>query len=136
MPAYSKTYFHAVWAVKFRAPILVRAVEQVVMAAIARKVDTLRCHLLAANGAQDHIHIALEIPPALAPASDIGAIKGATSHEINELRLTEERFHWQDGYGLLTFGPRALEAVVEYIKNQKERHRLGNLLNGLERTED
>lgn len=89
MPAYTKTYFHAVWAVKFRAPILVRAVEQVVMAAIARKVDTLRCHLLAANGAQDHIHIALEIPPALAPASDIGAIKGR--HRMKSTNFASRR---------------------------------------------
>lgn len=135
MPAFTKTYFHGIWAVKYRVPILTPAIERVVMAAIAEKCESLKCHLFAANGALDHIHIALEIPPTLAPAKVIGAIKGAASHEINQMRLTEERFRWQDGYGLLTFGPRALEEVVAYIENQKEHHRLGELIVGLERTE-
>jgi putative transposase len=135
MPAFTKTYFHAVWAVKYRAPILTPAIERVVMATIAGKSRSLKCHLFAANSVLDHIHIALEIPPALAPAKVIGTIKGAASHEINEMRLTEERFQWQDGYGLLTFGPRALDDVIAYIENQKSRHQLGDLIAGLERTE-
>lgn len=135
MPAFTKTYFHAIWAVKYRTPLLTPAIERVVMATITEKCESLKCHLFAANGALDHIHIALEIPPTLAPAKVVGTIKGAASHEINEMRLTEERFRWQDGYGLLTFGPRALQEVVAYIENQKERHRVGDLIVGLERTE-
>lgn len=135
MPAFTKTYFHAIWTVKYRAQLLTPVIERVVMTTITGKCKSLKCHLFAANGALDHVHIAIEIPPTLAPAKVIGTIKGTASHEINEMRLTEERFRWQDGYGLLTFGPRALDEVVAYIENQKERHRIGDLIAGLERTE-
>jgi putative transposase len=135
VPAFTKCYFHAVWAVKHRAPLLIPAVETVVLASIQRKAETLKCRVFALNGALDHIHLALEIPASLAPAHVIGTLKGATSHEINEMGITEERFNWQDGYGLITFGPRALADVVEYVENQKERHKLNHLSQGLERIE-
>ena len=123
------------WAVKHRAPILTPAVETVVLASIQRKAETMKCRVFALNSALDHIHLAIEIPASLAPANVIGTLKGAASHEINEMGITDERFHWQDGYGLITFGPRALANVVEYVENQKARHELNNLSQGLERIE-
>jgi REP element-mobilizing transposase RayT len=33
---------------------------------------------------------------------------------------------WQQEYGVLTFGERSLDKVVEYVANQKRRHSNGN----------
>ena len=45
---------------------------------------------------------------------------------------------WQAGYGVVSFGTRAMEWVCEYIRKQKEHHAKGSVHDRLERimTED
>lgn len=47
--------------------------------------------------------------------------------------MSLEVLQWQKGYGVVSFGTRDLEWVVDYVRNQKERHRVGNLSDRLER---
>jgi putative transposase len=42
-------------------------------------------------------------------------------------------FHWQDEYGVLSFGEKNLPAVVRYIQNQKHHHADGTLNEAMER---
>jgi hypothetical protein len=40
---------------------------------------------------------------------------------------------WQGGYGVVSFGARDLEWVINYIRNQKEHHKKGTAVERLER---
>jgi hypothetical protein len=40
---------------------------------------------------------------------------------------------WQAGYGVVSFGTRALEWVCGYVRNQKEHHARGTVFDRLER---
>lgn len=90
----------------------------------------------AIGGIEDHVHLAVSIPPKIAPAKFIGDVKGNSSHFINHVIRPDFEFRWQTEYGLLSFGERNLPAIVRYIRNQKQHHANGDLIATLEQIGD
>lgn len=90
----------------------------------------------AIGGTEDHMHLAVSIPPKVAPAKFIGDVKGNSSHYINHVIKPDFEFHWQDEYGVLSFGEKNLSAVVRYIHNQKQHHADGTLIAPMERIDE
>lgn len=125
--AFWKCYFHIVWATKHRQPIIEPSFEPVLFEAIQQKSSELKCPLLAVNAAFDHVHVAANITPSIAVATYVGALKGASSHALNTNFDNRERFRWQESYGVLTFGEKALPIVRDYIARQKDHHQSGTV---------
>ena len=84
----------------------------------------------AVGGIEDHIHLVTTIKPTIDIDGWIGQLKGVSSHEM------DKSMQWQSGYGVVSFGTEDLKWVVEYVLNQKEHHRRGDIYDRLERTED
>ena len=60
------------------------------------------------------MHVAASVPPKISLANFIGQIKGAASHCINHLPDRNGLlFDWQRGYGVLSFGQKQLDWVVD-----------------------
>jgi putative transposase len=131
MPYY-KLYYHFIWATKDRLPLIEPAFEPNLYRAIAAKVQKMDGFLHAVGGTQEHIHLAVSIPPKLAPANFIGEVKGNSSHFVNFVIKPDFEFHWQDEYGVLSFGEKNLPAMVRYIQNQKKHHADGTVIAALE----
>jgi putative transposase len=129
---YSKLYYHFIWATKERLPLIEPAFELDLYRAIAAKVQKMDGFVHAIDGTTDHLHLATSFPPKLAPAHFIGEVKGNASHFINHVTKPDFEFHWQDEYGVLTFGEKNLSAVVRYIQNQKKHHADGTVIAALE----
>jgi putative transposase len=129
---YTKLYYHFIWATKERLPLIEQAFEPDLYRAIAAKVQQMDGFVHAIGGIQDHIHLAVSIPPKLAPAIFIGEVKGNASHFINHIVKPDLAFYWQDEYGVLTFGEKNLPAVVRYIQNQKMHHAEGSIVRAME----
>ncbi|MGC4014307.1 MAG: transposase [Luteolibacter sp.] len=51
-------------------------------------------------------------------------IKGGSSGWINKTFPEMKEFQWQDGYGAFTVSRSALEEVTEYIRKQRDHHRV------------
>ncbi len=109
--------------------------ESVLFTEIRNKATELKCELFAVNGVQDHIHVALSIPPNVAVAACVGQMKGASSRAMNSNYVFDTRFRWQKSYGVMSFGEKELPRVIEYIANQKQRHASQRLNTYLERIE-
>ena len=86
----------------------------------------------AVGGIEDHIHLAVSVPPTLEPANWIGKLKGASSHHVNQL-TNRKSLEWQHGYGIVSFGTKDLKWIVDYVLNQKEHHKKGTTHERLER---
>jgi putative transposase len=86
----------------------------------------------AIDGIEDHIHLAVSLPPTIEPANWIGKLKGASSHYINQL-ANNKLLEWQSGYGIVSFGTKDLKWVVNYVLNQKEHHKTGKIYERLEK---
>ncbi len=123
-----RCFYHIVWSTRQRAPAITAQNEPVVFGAIQAKSHEMGCQVLAVNGVEDHIHVAVAIPPNLAVAEWVRNVKGASSHQVNTQMPDEAGpFRWQGGYSVLTFGARNQHFVVEYIQNQKQHHAGGTL---------
>jgi len=46
---------------------------------------------------------------------------------INYVVKPDFEFHWQEEYGLVSFGEKDLPIVVRYIHDQKQHHAAGSL---------
>lgn len=129
---FAKLFYHFIWSTKDRLPLIDSSFEPDLYRAIAAKAQKMDGFVHAIGGIQDHVHLAVSIPPKLAPAHFIGEVKGNASHFVNHVIRPNVAFYWQDEYGVLTFGEKNLPAVVRYIHNQKQHHADGRLIVAME----
>src|SRR5688500_18442680 len=73
---------------------------------------------------EDHVHVAVSIPPRTAISAFIKQLKGESSHLLNHAagQDGQDWFHWQPQYGVLSFGERSLPKVIDYVQNQRAHH--------------
>ena len=133
---YWKLYYHFVWGIKNRLPLIESALEPDLYRVIAAKAQDLGGFVHAIGGMADHVHLAVSIPPKIAPAKFIGDVKGNSSHYVNHVIKPDFEFYWQTEYGVLSFGERNLASVVRYIHNQKQHHADGTLIAAMEQMDD
>lgn len=115
-------YYHLVWSTKGREPFLHEGLEEQVYHFIENKCKHLGYGLLAINGMPDHVHLAIELPPAVSVSEAAKNIKGSSSYFVNQELVVEDWLYWQEGYGAFTVSKRNLKALLRYIKNQKRHH--------------
>jgi REP element-mobilizing transposase RayT len=77
--------------------------------------------LLAIGGGLDHVHLLLDLRPAVAPADIVNALKS------NSSRWARNRFGryfaWQSGYAAFSVSKSAQAAITTYIENQEQHHK-------------
>ena len=72
------------------------------------------------GGMADHLHLLVQIPPSLAVAKAVSAIKANSSRWSNE---QGHKFSWQQGYAAFSVSASIVPTVVRYIQNQELHHR-------------
>lgn len=82
------------------------------------------CHVYRINGVEDHLHILTHVHPSVAVSSLVKDIKLASTVYIKEKMLFPLFNGWQDGFGAFTYSIKDKENLIEYVKNQKEHHRI------------
>jgi putative transposase len=117
-----KCYYHLVWSTKNRLPIILPPYEPIIYAEIERIAQQKHVQIHAMNCVQDHMHLAISLPPTIAISDWMSHIKGASSHGINTSFDMREPFRWQKHYGVMTFGEKQLPFVTDYVQCQKEHH--------------
>lgn len=132
---YSEINLHIVWHTKHNSPLLTPTVEPVTHRFLRKRIvdfDGVFVHEI--GGTENHVHVAVTVPPTLTPSEFIGKIKGGTSHDVNhQLGVQGKPLEWQTGYGVVSFGTKDLEWVVAYIRNQREHHSQKSVFKRLER---
>jgi REP element-mobilizing transposase RayT len=79
--------------------------------------------LIAINGTQNHIHIAIGYKPHQLIPDLLQDIKANSSKWINEKKFVKGKFNWQAGYGAFSFSHSQIDNVVKYIMNQEQHHK-------------
>jgi putative transposase len=130
---YWRLFYHFVWGTKNREPIIAPEWENSLHNVIAAKCTALGALVHAVGGTEDHVHLAVSVPPKIALSTFIGQVKGNSSHFVNHELHLDIPFAWQAEYGVLSFGGKALDTVVRYVKNQRAHHRNGTTMAMLER---
>jgi putative transposase len=137
MAIFWRCYYHFVWTTKNREALITPRHETVIYEIIREKSAELGCRILAINGTEDHVHVAISFSPNVAVKDWIKRVKGASSYAANSLVPDQAaHFRWQKGYGVLTFGAKAIPLVVAYIEQQKQHHASGQIQPYLEKSGD
>jgi len=122
-------FIHYVWATWDRLPLLTGEVERAVYRQIGDKCASLGADLIALGGVEDHVHMLVQAPATISIADFMNYVKGASSHLVtHEVLDGKTLFKWQGSYGAFSVSPRHRDAVVQYIKRQREHHAVGSLI--------
>ena len=119
---YSEINLHLTWHTKDSSPLLVPKVEAEVHHYLrGRCINTLGVYVHEVGGTETHVHMAISIAPTVLISELVGQFKGASSHDVNQ-KFGRKLLEWQTGYGVVSFGTGDLRWVVDYVRNQKNRH--------------
>ena len=125
---YSEINLHITWHTKNDLSMINEKVEpQLFQYVKDRVIQTQGAYFHAIGGTPTHIHLATSVKPSVHLDEWIGQLKGGSSHEIGKF------LQWQSGYGIVSFGTKDLKWIIDYVSNQKERHRIRKISDRLER---
>ncbi len=131
---YWRLFYHFVWGTKNGEPFINVEWENSLHNVIAAKATELEAMVHAVGGTDNHVHLAVSVPPKIALSTFIGQVKGNSSHWINHELQPSYQFGWQAEYGVVSFGGKQLDIVVRYAKNQRRHHAEGTSIPMLEWT--
>jgi REP element-mobilizing transposase RayT len=120
----SMVIVHVIFSTKDRFPCIHKALRPVLHAYLATVVRNSRCEAYRVSGTGDHVHLAIRLSRTLAISELIQEIKTSSSIWIKTQRSELHNFSWQHGYGAFSIGPSDLQALLKYIDNQEEHHKI------------
>ena len=120
----SRITAHIVWVTKYRYPVLTGDIQARCRDLIKQVCDTENVVILKGVVSKDHVHIHIEYPPKLSVSELMKAIKGRTSHLIqNEFPALKKRYwgrhFWATGYGVWSTGNITDEMVQDYLEHHQ-----------------
>ena len=126
--SFTQLYIHFVFAVGRRESTITESWRDELYKYITGAINNRGHHLMAIGGMPDHVHLLVSMSPKESVASLVQSLKSQSSRWINEQRFFNCHFEWQTGYGAFSYTKSHTSQVINYIKNQKEHHRLKTFL--------
>lgn len=123
MQSFVNVWIHAVWSTKEREPLLGKRWRNDLFQVCREVAREKEIHLDFINGVEDHVHALVCLRSTQTVSDCMRLLKGLSSHWINENRLIEGEFHWQNGYAAFSVSPNQIHHVRNYIRNQENHHR-------------
>ena len=114
--------YHVVFCPKYRRPVLIDGVDVRLKELIEETCCRLNVEILALEIMPDHVHLLLEIDPQLGVHKTVKQIKGVSSRILrDEFPWLRSRIPtlWTNSYFVATSGGAPLNAIKQYIENQK-----------------
>jgi putative transposase len=119
----SKIYLHLIFSTKGRAPLIRDQMRDPLHRYMATVLKNLGCHANLINSVNDHVHLLFELGRTVAVSKVVEDAKKSSSKWIKTQPGGAADFAWQNGYGMFSVSHSNVEAVKDYIANQREHHR-------------
>lgn len=120
----SKILLHVVFSTKNREPSIHGALQPKLQAYLAGACRSVGSEAIRVGGTENHVHIACTLPRTLTVSLLLEDKKKSSSHWMKKQDGGNKRFAWQAGYGAFSLGQSQLPALITYIDNQREHHRV------------
>ena len=119
----AKLWVHLIFSTKDRYPFLTdKAVRRDTHAYLATVLRSHECETVIVGGIENHVHALFALSRNYSIADIVKEIKITSSRWIKEKSPTQEKFHWQSGYGAFSVSQSHLKPVIDYIERQEEHH--------------
>ena len=115
--------YHLVFGTKGRAQSIAPGFRPELCSYLGGILKAERCLPLEINGVADHVHLLIRVPPTVALAELLRALKANSSKWLNDTRFPRRTFAWQEGYAAFTVSQSQVGRVAAYVRNQEEHHR-------------
>jgi putative transposase len=132
--SYCQIYIHVIWTIKNRELWIVEPMERDIYELINLKAQKYESEIIAIGNTNEHIHVLIKVSPKILITEMIREFKGSSSYFINN--RAGGILYWQDGYGILSVSPSAVNTVKKYVENQKIRHKLKKTIDRFEIIEE
>lgn len=119
---YTQIYIQTVFTVQNRISLILPQWEDELYKYITGIVQNNGHKLIAINGMPDHIHLFIGMKPNQSLSDLMQDVKGDSSKWVHEKGFTNGKFEWQAGFGGFSYSISQIDAVVQYIENQKTHH--------------
>jgi putative transposase len=117
---YAQNVIHVVFSTKDRRKLMSEEFRPRMWAYTTGVCKKFGILVLAVGGMENHIHFLLQIPPTVALAKAVLAIKSNSSRWAGEEGL---KFAWQQGYGAFSVSSSIVPLVIRYIQSQEAHHK-------------
>ena len=124
MGTYRQIYYQIVFGTKYRKPTISKEHDEELYKFISGIVKKKNCKMYRINGIEDHIHIMSDLHPSICLSDYVKDIKVASNLWMKESGKFPAFEGWQDGYGAFTYSIREKDMIINYIKKQKEHHKV------------
>jgi putative transposase len=84
----------------------------------------LGCTAVEINAEPDHVHLLFLLSRTESLSDIVRQVKTGSTNWLKEQRAVLSAFHWQNGYGAFSVSQSAVEEVREYVRNQRDHHRV------------
>jgi len=126
-------YVHVIWTVRGREALLSKPVRRVMLAHLQKGGEEKGLKVLAAGGADDHIHCLLHLMPSQNLSQVNRSIRVLTADWLNEAKLLTTEFAWEEEYFAYSVSPSGVRQVIDFIGKQEEYHLTKSLDHELDR---
>ena len=117
----AQIYLHIVYSTKDRRPYLADpTVREEAHRYLGGACNNLGCPVIQVGGVADHVHLLCRLGRTISVADFLRELKRESSKWAKS--KTDPEFHWQNGYGAFSVGPRELDSVRNYVVHQEEHH--------------
>jgi len=117
-----RIWVHLVFSTKNREPYLLQSIRKKVFQHIKQNAKEKDIWLDCVNGYADHAHCLISLNKDQSISKVAQLIKGESSFWINQNKLIEGKFMWQDDYWAVSVSESHLERTRQYIFNQEKHH--------------
>jgi len=120
---FTKLLVHVVFSTKGRMACICGDIRARLFPYMGGIIRELGGKALAINGADDHVHLLLSMPPTISIADAMRVLKTNSSRWAHENGIPRSVFGWQTGYSAFSVSQSNCGAVSRYIQGQEQRHR-------------
>ncbi len=120
---YTQIHIQAVFTVQNRQCVIHNTWKDDLYKYISGIIQKNNHKLLCINGMPDHIHILFGLRPAQSISDLMQDVKGSSSKWINDHKLVQGKFSWQEGYGAFSYSKSDVPNIIQYIADQTVHHR-------------
>ena len=125
---FSQIHIQMVFAVQNRESMILDSWRERLYEYMIAIIQNKNHKVLAIGGTADHVHILIGMRPSQSISDMMKDVKGCSSKWINENRLANGWFSWQEGYGAFSYSKEDVPNVIQYINDQAEHHKCQNMV--------
>ena len=122
--SYVQTYYHIVFRTYKSERTINTENERSLYGVILAHSESMNAKVYRIGGMPDHVHIFVSLPATIALSQYVQSIKTFTSKWMKEQPCFPAWRGWSHEYAAISYGIHDKDMIVNYIRNQKEHHRI------------